>query len=98
MLLFSLSLRAEVATPVQEGEKKKISSVVVEHIMNHVADANENHIATIKDGEHETHISMPLPCILYNKTTESGRYSCLPFFITLLTASMRDIKWNTAVL
>ncbi len=74
MLLFSLSLRAEVATPVQEGEKKEdVSSVVVEHIMNHVADANENHIATIKDGEHETHISMPLPCILYNKTT--GKWS-----------------------
>ncbi len=41
--------------------------------MNHVADANENHIATIKDGEKEKHISMPLPCILYNK--ETGKWS-----------------------
>ncbi len=52
-----------------EDKKEDVASEVVEHIMNHVADANENHIATIKDGEQEKHISLPLPCILYNKTT-----------------------------
>lgn len=34
--------------------------------MHHVADANENHIATIG----HTHITMPLPCILINKETK----------------------------
>ena len=37
---------------------------VIETIMNHVADANENHITTIG----ENHITLPLPCILYDKT------------------------------
>jgi F-type H+-transporting ATPase subunit a len=56
------------AHPIEE--KEDVSAEVVEHIMNHVADANENHIATIKkEGQEDQHISMPLPCILYSKST-----------------------------
>jgi F-type H+-transporting ATPase subunit a len=59
-----------VSTHNNKEEKDDVSSEVVEHIMNHVADANENHIATIKEeGKEDQHISMPLPCILYNKST-----------------------------
>jgi len=53
---------------------KDVSAEVVEHIMNHVADANQNHIATIKkEGEEDKHITLPLPCILYHKA--SGKLS-----------------------
>jgi len=74
LLFFTLTVKAEEVKATSEGEKKEdASTVVVEHIMNHVADANENHIATIKDGEKEQHISLPLPCILYNKA--AGKWS-----------------------
>lgn len=39
---------------------------IVETILHHVSDANENHIGTIGD----KHITMPLPCILINKETK----------------------------
>lgn len=48
----------------KEIEHKEVN--VVEHIMNHVADANENHLTTIGDN----HITLPLPCILFDKTTK----------------------------
>lgn len=38
---------------------------VIGHIMHHIADANEFHIMTL--GHH--HISMPLPVLIYNKST-----------------------------
>ena len=71
VFLFSFVVKAntEVESTKKEG-KEDVASEVVEHIMNHVADANENHIATIKEeGKEDKHISLPLPCILYNKNT-----------------------------
>ena len=72
LFFFLLSFIA-IANPEAENSKSEpkedVSSEVVEHIMNHVADANENHIATIKDGDVIKHISLPLPCILYRKST-----------------------------
>ena len=59
-------------------EHTDVASEVVEHIMNHVADANVNHLATIKkDGEEDKHISIPLPCILYRKAVNgnAGKWS-----------------------
>lgn len=55
----------EATAAEAKTEKKDVSAEVVEHIMNHVADANEYHILTIGS----THITMPLPCILYRKST-----------------------------
>lgn len=57
----------EGITPENSTEKKDASSIVVEHIMNHVADANEFHIATIGD----KHITLGLPCILFR----DGKFS-----------------------
>ena len=70
-LLMPSALLANSEAPVnaEKSETKDVSSEVVEHIMNHVADANENHIATIHEAGVEKHISLPLPCILYNKST-----------------------------
>lgn len=57
-------------TDSTQSETKDVSAEVVEHIMNHVSDANQNHIATIhEEGKEPKHISIPLPCILWNKTT-----------------------------
>lgn len=69
LLSFVAYANTEVAEHQNEDKKDDVSSEVVEHIMTHVADANENHIATIKNGDYEKHISLPLPCILYNKST-----------------------------
>ncbi|MEN9447755.1 MAG: synthase subunit [Bacteroidota bacterium] len=72
LLFFSFSVKAEgIDTTAHEEHKGDAASVVVEHIMNHIADANENHLGTIGEGENEKHISLPLPCIIYNKTTGS---------------------------
>jgi F-type H+-transporting ATPase subunit a len=54
---FASNANPEAATP---AENKDASAEVVEHIMNHVADANEFHIATINGH----HYSLGLPCIL----------------------------------
>ncbi len=71
---FALKANTETHTSGENTEKKDASAEVVEHIMNHVADANENHIATIKEeGKEDRHISIPLPCILYSKKT--GKWS-----------------------
>lgn len=68
LLFIGLPLKAEDSGGVEH--KEDAASVVVEHIMHHIADANENHLATIKEaGKEEKHISLPLPCIIYNKTT-----------------------------
>ena len=66
-----LMANPEAATAEGKTEKKDVSAEVVEHIMNHVADANEYHIITIN----HKHIALPLPCILYNKTTH--KLSCM---------------------
>lgn len=50
----------EGATEAKAEPKEDASAEVVEHIMNHVADANEFHIATIG----HNHYSLHLPCIL----------------------------------
>ncbi|HMV16208.1 MAG TPA: F0F1 ATP synthase subunit A [Chitinophagales bacterium] len=44
----------------ESHENADATAIVVEHVMNHIADANEFHIATI-DGHH---YSLHLPCIL----------------------------------
>jgi F-type H+-transporting ATPase subunit a len=55
----------------------------IEAIMNHVADANEYHIATI-DGKH---ISIPLPCILFNKTAHK-----FSFFLSSTLQQKEEIE------
>jgi F-type H+-transporting ATPase subunit a len=65
LIPFLLSANPETTTHASEGEKD-VAKEVVEHIMNHVADANENHITTIGGA----HITLPLPCILINKETK----------------------------
>lgn len=50
----------EHATEAEHGNKDA-SSVVVEHIMNHISDANQFHVATVSG----KHIVFALPCILY---------------------------------
>ncbi len=50
----------EHATEAEHGNKDA-SSVVVEHIMNHISDANQFHVATVSG----KHIVIALPCILY---------------------------------
>lgn len=65
-LLFSFSL---VSTPAfAEGDAHEAHTnefIPGEFIMHHVADAYEWHLATIG----ETHITVPLPIILYSKTS-----------------------------
>lgn len=51
----------EEAVVAPKEEQSDAAAEVVEHIMNHVADANEFHIATIG----HQHYSLHLPCILY---------------------------------
>jgi F-type H+-transporting ATPase subunit a len=70
---------AAIANPVSDNAaenanahiaaKESKEENVIETIMNHVADANENHITTIG----ENHITLPLPCILYDKT--AGKFT-----------------------
>ncbi|HNF48874.1 MAG TPA: F0F1 ATP synthase subunit A [Chitinophagales bacterium] len=50
----------EHATEAEHGNKDA-SSVVVEHIMNHISDANQFHVATVSG----KHFVIALPCILY---------------------------------
>lgn len=57
---FALKANTEAAKQAENPENKDASAEVVEHIMNHVADANEFHIATIG----EKHYSLHLPVIL----------------------------------
>ena len=57
---FALKANTETHTSGENTEKKDASEEVVEHIMNHVADANEFHIATVG----HNHYSLHLPCIL----------------------------------
>lgn len=67
-LFLPFAASAEGAAHAEHGAEdagKSPSEIVVEKIMHHIADANEFHIATV-GGEH---ISFPLPCILYSKTT-----------------------------
>ncbi len=66
-LLIPIVLIANPEATAAEGkiEKSDISKEIVEHIMNHVADANEYHILTLG----EKHVTLPLPCILFNKST-----------------------------
>ena len=44
---FALKANTETHTSGENTEKKDASEEVVEHIMNHVADANEFHVATV---------------------------------------------------
>ena len=57
---FALKANTESHTSGENTEKKDASAEVVEHIMNHVADANEFHVATVG----HNHYSLHLPCIL----------------------------------
>lgn len=71
LLSFMSIANPEAATQNTENHtadaKEEKGEDVVETIMNHVADANENHITTIG----HTHITLPLPCILFDKTSGS---------------------------
>lgn len=55
------SLKSEIHEGIAEEETD-----IVETILHHVSDANENHIGTMG----ETHLTIPLPCILINKETK----------------------------
>lgn len=70
-MVFPFSLMANTEGHEHESGvvKQDPSTVVVDHIMTHIADANEYHILTIG----EKHISIPLPYFLYNKN--SGKVS-----------------------
>ncbi|MFN8261123.1 MAG: F0F1 ATP synthase subunit A [Chitinophagales bacterium] len=61
LLPFALKANTEAAVSGESAENKDASAEVVEHIMNHVADANEFHIATVG----HSHYSLHLPCILF---------------------------------
>jgi F-type H+-transporting ATPase subunit a len=73
LIPFGLMANPEAAGAENKGEKHDVSGEVVEHIMNHVADANEFHIATLNGH----HITLPLPCILLRKSTNQ-----LSFFLS----------------
>ncbi|MDB5226983.1 MAG: atpB [Bacteroidota bacterium] len=64
-----LTANPEAVKTENKEEKKDVSAGVIEHIMNHVADANEDHILTINNH----HITLPLPCILYRKSTQATK-------------------------
>lgn len=84
-LSFSYALKAnsELQNTVHSDsaathEELSVTDRVVEHIMNHVADANVNHLGTIKEeGKEDHHLTIELPCILYRKATENqaGKWS-----------------------
>jgi F-type H+-transporting ATPase subunit a len=72
-LFVSTAMFAETHAPSTENHNKEgIAEVVeeevdiVETILHHVSDANENHLGSIG----HKHISIPLPCILINKETK----------------------------
>jgi F-type H+-transporting ATPase subunit a len=66
VLFLPFVLKAETGSDTHENsEKKDVSAQIVEHIMYHVSDANEYHIATFNGNP----IAFPLPCILYRKST-----------------------------
>lgn len=63
----SINTIDSLATPTQKGEHHADGEAdIVETILHHVSDANENHIGTLG----HTHITIPLPCILINKETK----------------------------
>ena len=71
LLPFGLRAETEAVSDDNKPENKDVSASVVEHIMNHVADANEYHIITIN----KKPIVCPLPCILYR--TKTGKKTIL---------------------
>lgn len=51
---------------IAHEEVEKEETDIVETILHHVSDANENHLGTMG----HTHLTIPLPCILINKATK----------------------------